>query len=104
MSRGLKRCAGLCVAVLLAGCSTRTQTIDTSTQVFEPIGGYASCGCAVQRRIAEHNSIYDTLVTGERKVYAAPCELQDLSPVISDDAGKLAELADARTPRDDGGT
>jgi len=76
------------------------QTIDTSVEVFEPIAGYGSCGCGVQRRIAEHNSIYDTLRTGERRVYAAPCELSDLELI---GAGEEDKLARARTPRNDGG-
>jgi len=99
MSTRLSVCAALCAAVLLSGCATRTQTIDTSVEVFEPIRYSADDTCATQKRIAEHNSVYDTLKSGERVVYAAPCEIEAGS---GDRAEK--KLADARRPRDDGGT
>jgi len=84
--------------VLLSGCATRMQTIDTSVEVFEPIRYSAEDTCATQRRIAEHNSVYDTLRTGERVVYAAPCEIEAGS---GDRAEK--KVADARAG-DDGGS
>lgn len=98
MSSGLKKCAALCAAVLLAGCATRTQTVDTAVEVFGPIRYSQDDTCATQKRLAEHNSVYDTLKSGRRVVYAAPCEIEPGS-------GKAgaSKLADARNERADTG-
>jgi len=49
--------------------------IDTSVESFEPIEYSRKDTCATQKQAARHNSVYDTLRTGEDVVYVAPCEV-----------------------------
>jgi hypothetical protein len=80
---------------VLAGCSATPtpRPTDTAIEAFEPIRYSAADTCATQKRIAEHNSVYDTLKRGKRVVYAAPCEIEAGSG--EPDAGER-KVADAR--------
>jgi len=80
---------------MLAGCSATPtpQTIDTAVEAFEPIRYSKADSCATQKRIAEHNSVYDTLKRGKRVVYAAPCEIEAGS---GDPDAAERKVADAR--------
>lgn len=41
---------------------------------FKPIRNSRYAPCTVQRDIAAHNSVYDTLKTKKEVVYKAPCD------------------------------
>lgn len=80
----LKRLAPLALALLTTGCaggsiltpSTEPAplTTDGALAAFRPIPNSRRAPCEQQRAVAEHNSAYDTLKTGEKKIYKAPSE------------------------------
>lgn len=77
MIKSTKRIAPALVLVvctlLVTGCATHTQVVDTSTRSFKPISYSRNDTCETQQQVAEHNSVYDTLKTGKPVSYVAPC-------------------------------
>ena len=42
---------------------------------FQPIQNSRQAPCSVQKAIAAHNSVYDTMKTKKAVVYKAPCDI-----------------------------
>lgn len=65
------------VTLALAGCATLTPAppLNSSGAVRALPAIQYNDYCEAQKKIAEHNSRRDTLRTGKRVVYKAPCEL-----------------------------
>ncbi len=62
------------LSLALGACETPTALLKTSAlDAFKPIPNSAQAPCDMQKAVAEHNSVYDTLKTGKEKVYKAPC-------------------------------
>ncbi|CAB4146594.1 hypothetical protein UFOVP1157_54 [uncultured Caudovirales phage] len=73
----LIKCA---LASTLAGCAAKEIPIlplteDGALRAFQPIANSAKAPCSVQKAIAAHNSVYDTLKTRKAVVYKAPCDV-----------------------------
>lgn len=50
-------------------------TEDGALKSFKTIGNYATAPCPLQKEVAAHNSVYDTLKKKKEVVYKAPCEV-----------------------------
>ena len=60
----------------LAACSTPTPLLKTSAlEAFKPIPNSARAPCDMQKAVAEHNSVYQSLKTGKDVAYKAPCQI-----------------------------
>lgn len=71
----------LALSPLAAACETPTQLLKTSAlEAFKPIPNSSQAPCDMQKAVAEHNSVYDTLKTGKTKVYKAPCVVDKPAP------------------------
>ena len=44
-------------------------------KAFRPITNSAKAPCAMQREVAAHNAVYDSLKQKKELVYRAPCDL-----------------------------
>lgn len=75
LSRMLKALGCALATGSLGACATPTLLTKTSAlEAFKPIANSAHAPCRVQREIAEHNTVYDTLKTGKPVKYLAPCD------------------------------
>ena len=65
------------LAALPAGaCAIPTPLTKTSAlDAFKQIPNSSQAPCTMQKAVAEHNSVYDTLKTGKETVYKAPCQV-----------------------------
>jgi len=72
----LSVCLLVLLALALTGCETLTPSTSShaALELFKPIPNSAKAPCAMQRAVAEHNSVYDTLAKGKEAIYQAPCE------------------------------
>ena len=75
LSKPLSVCA---LSLSLAGC-VGSETLIPLTEggalgAFQPIQNSRQAPCSVQKAIAAHNSVYDTLKTKKAVIYKAPCE------------------------------
>lgn len=67
----------------LAGCATLTPArTDVSLEAFKAITNSAKAPCPVQREIAAHNTVYDTLKGGKAVTYKAPCDVDKPAAAI----------------------
>jgi hypothetical protein len=60
----------------LTACATQTPSPtepSVALDAFKPISNSAKAPCKVQKEIAEHNSVYETLRGGKEVTYLAPC-------------------------------
>lgn len=74
----------------LAGCAAsqaneiRIVSTEGALRAFKPIANSSQAPCKVQREIAAHNSVYDSLRLKQQIVYSAPCDSKTKpSPVSS---------------------
>ena len=63
----------------LAGCAAKETPIlpiteDGALRAFRPIPNSATAPCQMQRAVAAHNSVYDTLKAKKAVYYRAPCD------------------------------
>ena len=67
------------LALNLAGCAALGTPIPSTKQgllnSFKPIRNSAKAPCEMQRDVAAHNSVYDSLQNGREVIYKAPCDL-----------------------------
>lgn len=68
----------LALAILpLAGCETPIPPSSAILdRVLQPIRNSPQAPCAMQREVAEHNSVVDTLKKGKDITYKAPCDIE----------------------------
>lgn len=61
----------------LAGCGTLTPYLTSAgaLDAFKPISNSEGAPCTMQREVAAHNSVYDTLKKGTDVTYKAPCDV-----------------------------
>jgi hypothetical protein len=74
----LARLALLLPLTGLAACAIPTPSPTEGTpkvalEAFKPIANSPKAPCRVQKEIAEHNSVYETLRNGKQVTYLAPC-------------------------------
>lgn len=66
------------LSLSLAACAGQETLIPLTEGgalgAFQPIQNSRQAPCSVQKAIAAHNSVYDTLKTKKAVVYKAPCE------------------------------
>lgn len=76
-NRLLSVCALALLALVLAGCETLTPSTSShaALELFKPLPNSPKAPCSMQKAVAEHNSVYDTLAKGKETVYRAPCEI-----------------------------
>lgn len=76
LSKPLSACA---LSLTLAACAG-SETLIPLTEggalgAFQPIQNSRQAPCSVQKAIAAHNSVYDTMKTKRAIIYKAPCEI-----------------------------
>lgn len=66
------------LALNLAGCAAKETSIplteDGALRAFRPIPNSSTAPCPMQRAVAAHNSVYDTLKAKKAVYYRAPCD------------------------------
>lgn len=66
------------LSLSLAACAGQETLIPLTEAgalgAFQPIHNSRQAPCSVQKAIAAHNSVYDTLKSRKAVVYKAPCE------------------------------
>lgn len=81
--RSLTRGALALATLPLAGCGTPTLlTKEGALAAFKPLRNSLQAPCEMQRDVAEHNSRYDSMKTGNPVTYKAPCDV-DKKPALS---------------------
>lgn len=75
----LKQASAFALSLALAGCAApATQIPLTETGAlasFKPIPNSSRAPCQIQRAIAAHNSVYETLTTKREVIFRAPCDV-----------------------------
>lgn len=80
----LKKLAPFVCSLALAGCETPTALTKTGAlEAFKPIPNSSHAPCQMQRAVAEHNAVYDTLASGKAVAYRAPCDIDKPAPKTS---------------------
>lgn len=54
--------------------STLTLSTEGAIRSFKPISNSSKAPCKIQKEIAAHNSVYDSLKLKKEVVYKAPCD------------------------------
>ena len=76
LSKPLSACALSLTLAACAGSETLIPLTDGGALgAFQPIQNSRQAPCSVQKAIAAHNSVYDTLKSRKAVVYKAPCEV-----------------------------
>lgn len=82
-SQKARKLAPVLLILPLAACATPTQlTKGGALDAFKPLRNSAKAPCEMQRDVAGHNSVYDSLKTGKDVTYKAPCDI-DKSRIAS---------------------
>lgn len=78
LSPRLKALACGAAILPLAACSTLTPSLTKTgaLEAFKPIRNSPQAPCEMQKEVADHNTVYDSLKTGKSVKYLAPCEVK----------------------------